>query len=189
MPDAIARVTDPLLILYRGALAGEHKSRATIEHYIGATLDYMEWAGTTGYPIDVALLTKLHVLGWLGSLWERTRAGTYSESSVRNRFVGFRCYVRWLMRNDLVPAGYKDPFAGIPLPKGPETFKQLIADDEVSAMLTFLEKAKRYRDVALVSLLYDTGMRAEEALTLKWTDFRDKSYKRAILGKDPDRRT
>lgn len=142
-----------LLVSYQRHLRAMNKRPATIDHYIGASRDYYLFADANGLP-DPTKAKREHVEMWLEHLFAH-----YAQHTARNRFVGLRMFVRWLIEEGEIT---KDPTARIPMPVVDEVDKDVATRDQVRKVIGDLEKARAWRDAALVGLVYDTGMRAGE---------------------------
>lgn len=180
---------DPHILLWKSSLEAQQKNRSTIENYLWPALHLFEFCERKGYPTSALDISKVHVTAWLADMNREVTEGTISEYTVKSRFVHARLFFRWLKAEEFVPEEWKDPFAKLSIPKTPEPFKPLVKPDEVERMLQYLEARKRLRDAALIAVLYDTGMRATEAVRLKWSDFQDRAYRRLLLGTETTRRT
>lgn len=146
-------VTDPLIASFERHLRAERKDADTVAHYAGSAKQYLAFALTTGLP-SLRVSKREHI-----ELWLETLHKTYAPASVRNRFIGLRLFYKWLATEGEIRT---NPMAKIKPPSLEETQKDVVSPDDMQKLLTFLEKAKRWRDVAVISLIYDTGMRATE---------------------------
>lgn len=142
-----------LLTSYRRHLMAEGKAPATVDHYIGSATEYLEYAEQNGLP-ELATMRREHVEMWLEELRK-----AYSPHSVRNRFIGLRLFFKWLLEDGEVQ---KNPMERIKPPIIEESPKDVVSVEDMAKVLGLLERNRKWRDAALISLLYDTGMRASE---------------------------
>lgn len=138
----------PMLTSFQRSLTADQYLQPTIDHYVGAAQQYYEATG------DV-LPTRDGVRDWLIAL----RDSGAAAASINNRWRGLRAYCKWLKKEQEVEV---DPMSGMAPPPLDETAKDVATPKEVADVLRFLEKAKRWRDYALIAILYDTGVRASE---------------------------
>lgn len=143
----------PLLTSFRRHLRAERKADASVSHYVGASAQFLAFAQEQGLP-DIPGISREHVEMWLELLHER-----YRPHTVRNRYIGLRIFFKWLDEEGEIA---KNPMARIKPPSVEEAPKDVATPEDVTKVFTMLEKAKRWRDAAMLALLYDTGMRAGE---------------------------
>jgi site-specific recombinase XerD len=147
-----------LLRSFEVHLKAEHKRQQTLDHYLGATRQFLAFAEAENMP-GVESLTREHVELWLERLHE-----TYRPHSVRNRFIGVRIFFRWLAAEGDIE---RDPTVRIKPPQVDEVEKDVADAADVARVLAMLTKAKRDRDAAMIAILYDTGLRATELADLR----------------------
>lgn len=148
-----AENSSPLLASFELHLKADGLDKQTVAHYTGATKQFIAFAQENGLPALTGIRRE-HVELWLKSLYER-----YAVASVRNRFVGLHIFFKWMIEEGEMR---RDPMTKIKRPVLEETRKDVVKAADVAKALAFLEKAKRYRDCALLAIFYDTGMRAGE---------------------------
>lgn len=152
-------------------LRGENKRPATIDHYVGAVRQYCAYAEAEHFPAVGGTRTE-HVSAWLSALRDMPTERTgkpYSEASIRNRYLGLRSFFDWLSREGDVK---RNPFGSvrerlIKPPEADESPKDVVSEADMVRVFAHLEKAKRWRDAAVIAILYDTGMRAGELAKLR----------------------
>jgi len=161
---------EALLRSYERHLRAENKRPDTIEHYVGASRQFLDLCRVERLP-GIEHITREHVEMWLGRLHE-----TYRPHSVRNRFVGLRQFLRWLVAEDEIE---RDPTAPIKAPRTDQVIKDVAAPEEMAAVFKLLdriardrkaprgERARAERDALVIAMLYDTGMRANELAGLR----------------------
>lgn len=142
-----------LLVSFKRHLRAANKRPSTIDQYIGASLNYYAYATANGLP-PPEKAKREHIETWMVDLLDH-----YAQHSVRNRYVGFRMFVRWLVAEGEIA---RDPTERIPLPTVDQVDKDVATKAQVKAALSELEKTKNWRDAAIVGVFYDTGMRASE---------------------------
>lgn len=165
---------NPYLTSFRRHLRAERKDGDTVDHYCGATAQFLAFCADEHLP-TVAGVSREHVELWLESLHD---AG-YRPATVRNRYMGLRAFYDWLdsegeiERNPFGPARQRR----IKPPIVEESPKDVVSREDMTRVMEGLEaESKRaarnrnltvpqllvLRDAALVAVLYDSGMRASE---------------------------
>lgn len=122
--------------------------------------------GTCPNPSDIDLLTLRE---WMASLYERLTA-----VSIRRKLAAVRSFFKYLQRCGLLDANVAKLLRS---PKLPKTLPRVISEERASNLLNQLpQKAatlgKRFpeRDLAIVELLYGTGVRVSELAGLRLED-------------------
>lgn len=172
-------VLPPLVKSFERHLKAERKDPDTVAHYVGATLQFLQFCYDERLPV-IENVTREHVEMWLESLHEK-----YRPHTVRNRYIGLRIFFRWLHAEGEIA---KNPMARIKPPSIEESPKDVVSPDDIARVLKMLEKEKRWRDAALIAVLYDSGMRASELADLR-TEHVDMDTGRVFIGKTKADRT
>jgi site-specific recombinase XerD len=154
-----------LLLSWRRHLRAENKSPRTIQSYTEAAEQLHAFLVAAGMPTLVSKLTQEHVEAFLEQLVDAGR----SPSTLANRYRSLQQLFRWLADDSEIP---RSPMERMRPPKVPEKPVEVLAEDQVRAMLATCS-AKTFeclRDTAIIMLLYDTGGRLGETTNLAWTD-------------------
>jgi integrase len=152
-------LADPLLKSFERSLRAENKREQTIAHYVGAARQFLTFCRNENLP-PLESITREHVELWM----ERLRT-TYKPYSIRNRWIGLRLFFKWLRSEDEIPGEPSNeygPMQRMKMPAVDEVEKDVVSPEDVARTLRMLEKSKRWRDAALLAVVYDTGMRASE---------------------------
>lgn len=155
----------PLLVSYTRSLRAANLRPSTIDHYVGASLDYYRFAAENGMP-EPTKARREHIEAWIVALQD---AG-YAQHTVRNRFVGLRRFIAWLVDEGEIA---RNPTERVRMPKADQVDKDVATKAELRAVLKAIEKrtdTRRFRDVAIVAMVYDTGLRATELASLQIAD-------------------
>lgn len=155
-----------LLTSFRVHLRAENRRPKTIEHYLSASQQFIDFIEAEGMP-HITEVSREHVELWLESLQARM-----AQASVKNRYLGLRRFMDWLADEGEIE---RNPFGPpqarrIKPPAVDATSKDVVTPDEMSRVLAMLEKERRWRDLALVSILFDTGMRVGELVEMRAHD-------------------
>lgn len=151
-----------LLASYERHLMASRKRPQTTELYLKTPRRFHEYGIARGFPLIVNIRRE-HIETWLASINEAGRS-SYTQ---RAYFVVLRQWFRWLTDEGEIP---KNPMDRMKAPALDEVQKDVVTEEEMAAALASLQKAKNWRDLAIVALLYDTGMRSTETCTLLISD-------------------
>jgi integrase/recombinase XerC len=172
--DEVGHLDDELLAAFETHLALERgRSEHTCRAYHGDIAGLLDFAAARGLGadgIDLALLRS-----WLAQM----NAAGLSRTTLARRAASARTFTRWLART-----GRAGQDAGIRLrgPKAHRTLPGVLRQDQAAAMLdraalraqgpgtTGVERAIAVRDLAMLELLYATGIRVGELTGLDLTD-------------------
>jgi len=133
-------------------------AEATIINYVRAVRDLMEWTGKT--PTE---LTETQVIAHLNRYRELKQL---SPSALNTRICGVKYYYREVLHR-------LDMAIDLPNPRRIKQIGDLLTPIEVERLLW---SARSIRHLAVLQLLYDTGLRAREAGRLRIGDF-DKTHR------------
>jgi len=116
-----------------------------------------------------------------------------SKVTVRDHWDRLSVWFRWLVKEECLA---QNPMKKVERPSVPKPLPRGAHPADVQALLEYLQSAVaqdqedcwKKRDLALVSFLFDTGVRSKEARTLKICDLRLKQRGALVRGKgDRDR--
>lgn len=184
LPEAMARVLGD----YERHLAVERDLTAhTVRAYLGDIASLLEHARRLG-DTDVTDLDLRTLRGWLAQQQTRGR----SRTTVARRATAARGFTAWLARTGRIPV---DVGAALGSPRAHRTLPSVLRADEsadlvrAAAELADDGSAVGLRDVAMLELLYATGIRVGELCGLDVDDLdRDRNVVR-VLGKGRKERT
>lgn len=132
--------------------------RRDIEQFDG----FVEARGV-GDPSDI---TKDHIIAFIAGL----RRSGMAPSTVARRVTSVRMFIRFLLAEDRMPA---DVMAGIDLGRSAQRpLPATLSVDEIDALLTAppLDTAIGLRDRAMLELMYSSGLRVSELISLNRSD-------------------
>lgn len=151
---------DELLQSWLIALRGERKSPETLKAYKTGVRAFLNFCSEQDIP---PALTKSTVVAFMASIADQEAA------TARLRLTALKRFARWLAEEeDFVPDGV----LAVRAPKLDQRVVNHFSDREVKALLKACEGQdwRDKRDRALVAMLTETGMRAEEVLGLTVDD-------------------
>ena len=135
------------------------------------------------YDVAPEAVTQLMIEAFMSWLYDKGR----SSASQARRLSGIRSFYNYMLVKDKVE---HLPTDSVDAPKAARTLPDVLSIAEVDAMLdTFdLTTVKGCRDSAIVEVLYSTGLRVSELVTLRINDlFFGEGYMR-IIGKGDKQR-
>jgi site-specific recombinase XerD len=155
-------VVDEYLVALR--VAG--RSPRTIEWYQANLAEFMRFLERDGQAATVSDLQPAAVRRWLLAL--NARPTPLAPSSMAGRVRTIKAFGTWVAAELDLPA---NPVRGVPIPRVPEQLVPSLRDPEISLLVRAAGESRHpHRDVALVLLMIDTGMRLSEVAGLKVGD-------------------
>lgn len=144
-------------------LIAENKRPRTIETYLLAVDQLKEWLGNRNQVTEVDEITGWHVKHFIGDKRLETSAAT-----AKQRWSSLSQFFGWLFDEGEIT---ENPMANFKAPKVVEKPVPLIPSDDHLAMLASCDDSfMGRRDRAILSLLWDTGLRLSEVTGLNIDD-------------------
>ncbi len=121
--------------------------------------DLQEFIAGLSEDLDVNAIEGLHIRRFVVALY-----GHNSAATVGRKLSALRTFFKFLLREELIDT---DPIVGIAGPKIGKYIPVFLTVDEVFRLLETPEKKDRFmlRDLAILELLYSTGMRVAELVS------------------------
>lgn len=158
---------DALLRSWARSLRAAGRSPETIKSYRLAAVQLAEYAREHGH----VEMSKELIEEFLDFKQQTTKPATAAQ-----RYRSLKVFCKWL-KTFLADEGFVNPMTDIPAPKVPDVLIDIFSEDDLRALLHVCEGKSFYerRDIAIVRLFMDTGMRLGEltALTLDDLDMDD----------------
>lgn len=129
----------------------------TLEYYRRVLGDFSLWLEREGVA-DLARLRPLHVRAYLVAI----RGRGYSDATVGLYARGLRAYLRFCHAEGYMPEALR-----FDMPKAERKLKRALTPAEAQALIAACEDL---RDLALLTLMLDTGLRLGEVAALTWAD-------------------
>ena len=115
--------------------------------------------------------------GWLGSLY----ASNNNPRSIQRHLSSAKGFFRFLKKNSIIRSS---PFDLITAPKAPNYLPEVLSPEDVSQLLNFKPSdSLEMRDLAIVELMYSSGLRVSEAANINLEDFEEEMSFLRVLGK------
>ncbi len=160
------------------------RSEHTVRAYLGDVEGFVERTGTT----DLATVTLADLRAWLGVL----AAEGAARATLARRSAALRTFFRWAARTGRIPT---DPSIRLTAPKRHQTLPPVLAQRDATALLDVAAVAAddadpvHLRDRAMLELLYATGIRVGELVSLDVDDVDLGANVVRVLGKGAKERT
>lgn len=164
--------------LWLSALSAQGRAKATITLYEYALRSLIEWrgghgssaasvVGTSG-PVssaasngttDLLTVSRFEALRYTQHLTE-----SHKPATVKAHVKSLRVFFGWCVEEEFVTA---NPFSRIPI-SIPQTIQTTATEEQIEAMLTSARRDRR--DLALLTLLVDSGARRAEIAAIEMAD-------------------
>ena len=122
-------------------------------------------------------LTEEMCSAWIADLFQHN----VSARSIQRHISSAKGFFNYLKKSGLV---INSPFELINSPKSPSHLPNVLSPEEVSQLLNFKPKnTQEKRDLAIIELIYSSGLRVSETINVNLGDFEDNKNFLRILGK------
>jgi site-specific recombinase XerD len=159
-------------------LRAAHKSPATIRSYLDAIGKLEAFLADTGMPRQVASIRREHVESFIEDQLARLK-----PASAANRYRSLQQFFRWLVDEDEIR---DSPMARTKPPAVAETPPPVLTPDQLGRLLRACAGPdfESRRDLAIISLLIDTGIRRAElaGLTVDSIEFPQATRRDSSVG-------
>ncbi len=151
------------------ALETEGRRPDTVSSYKWHWTPFLRWLEGVNVT-DLDALTPFLIRRWLSEYQK-----THAPASLKTVFVSLRAFLRWTQREKLLTT---DPLANVHAPKVDIPAKTALTPGQVRALVAALQRDTSplgLRNMALVTVMLDTGARASEVCALKLDDLQGDS--------------
>ena len=126
---------------------------------------------------DFKMLKEEICSTWIADLFQKN----ISARSIQRHISSAKGFFSYLKKSGLI---IDSPFELINSPKSPSHLPNILSPEEVSQLLNFKPKnAQEKRDLAIIELIYSSGLRVSEAVNSNITDFEENKSFLRVLGK------
>ncbi|MFO7325798.1 MAG: site-specific integrase, partial [Pseudomonadota bacterium] len=145
-----------------GAWMERGLSANTLAAYRADLMALQRWLAARG--VEISKATRADLLGFIA--W-RVESGARPRSTAR-QLSSFRRFYRFLVREGTLR---EDPTAQIAMPKIGRSLPKSLTEEEVEALLNapVVSDPLGARDRTMLEVLYATGLRVSELVTLKYS--------------------
>ena len=167
-----------LLGRWRKTLHQSNRAAGTIAAYCEAADRFARWLEAAGMPTDVTRISREHVEAYEAAMFDLGR----KPNSVAAQHRYLRLYFKFALAEYEIAAS---PMANMGAPFVPEILVDVPPDDDVRRLLRACEGRgfEQLRDLAIIRLLAETGLRASECMNLKVDDVNFDRDRVRVLGK------
>jgi len=168
-------------------LEENERSPITIKNYLCDLRYFVKWFEVeTGQIMTPDLITPIDLRQYKRYMNDIL---SLKPQTINRRLSSLRSFLRWAVISHLLPDDIP-PSVPKPIPevkKGP----QWLDKNEQHALIRMLQRGRNQRDLAIVTLLLNTGLRVSELCDLLWSDIVITDRKGSLVvrsGKDGKRR-
>ena len=138
------------------------------------------WLVTQGNPATLANVDESLIAAYLAALQKRT--GGFKSNSQRRLLASLRRLFRWLIANGRL---HHDPLVNIARPMPTQRFPKTLSESQVEALLEApdLTTPHGLRDRAMLELLYATGLRVTELVSIRLFEISLNDHVVRVVGK------
>jgi site-specific recombinase XerD len=162
---------------FRRGLEASNRSPSTVRVYGFSVAQLAAFLDARTMPLVVANITREHIEEWLTDVLRRRTPATASTY-----YRGVKAFFDWLVDDGELKVS---PMARVKPPHIPEHAPTMLSDNDLRRLLKTCEGSsfEQRRDLAVLRLLIDTGLRLSEAtyLTLADVDLDNKMVR--VVGK------
>ncbi len=174
----------PLIQSWLEHLDGERAlSPHTLRAYEGDLVGFLAFLSEDFLAKDPKTIdpTEIDPLTIRSFLAAQTKRGLSRRSQGR-ALAAVRGFFRWLAREGIVKA---NPAQGVRTPKAPKTLPRHLRPGEIESLLAApdVNETFGHRDRAILELLYATGLRVGELVSLDWSDLDLSARTLRVIGK------
>jgi len=166
-----------LLDSFLRGLRAENLSQRTLETYGESLRQFINFLCEKGMPIEPGKVTREYVEDFITELLAKWKPAT-----ANNRYRALQRYFRWLVDEGEIK---ESPMAKMRPPRIPEQHPEILSDDDIKALLKACEGKdfSSRRDMAIIRLLLDSGLRRGELSGLKLDDVDLDAQTVMVIGK------
>ena len=114
---------------------------------------------------------------WIGNLYSQNN----KPKSIQRHLSSAKGFFRFLKKNNLISSS---PFELVTAPKSSNTLPDVLSPEDVEQLLNFKpSNTIEIRDMAIVELMYSSGLRVSETVNINISDFEENMSFLRVLGK------
>ena len=134
---------------------------------------YMESLGIVSY----SKITDDIGTGWIGSLFSSNN----NPRSIQRHLSSAKGFFKFLKKNSIIESS---PFELVNAPKTPQHLPDVLSPEDVEQLLSLKPMdVLEIRDLAIVELMYSSGLRVSETANIDLNDFEEEMSFLRVLGK------
>ena len=114
---------------------------------------------------------------WIGDLYSQNN----KPKSIQRNLSSAKGFFRFLKKNNLISSS---PFELVTAPKSSNTLPDVLSPEDVEQLLNFKpSNTIEIRDMAIVELMYSSGLRVSETVNINISDFEENMSFLRVIGK------
>ena len=114
---------------------------------------------------------------WIGDLYSQNN----KPKSIQRHLSSAKGFFRFLKKNNLISSS---PFELVTAPKSSDTLPDVLSLEDVAQLLNFKpSNTIEIRDMAIVELMYSSGLRVSETVNINISDFEENMSFLRVIGK------
>ena len=114
---------------------------------------------------------------WIGDLYSQNN----KPKSIQRHLSSAKGFFRFLKKNNLIGSS---PFELVTAPKSSNTLPDVLSPEDVEQLLNFKpSNTIEIRDMAIVELMYSSGLRVSETVNINISDFEENMSFLRVIGK------
>ena len=159
--------------------AEKNYSDKTIDTYYTALLQFQEYIAITKSPdTNTEEITKEEVNYFLGFLHDKGM----KKRSIKLKISAVKSFFKFCYKKDIIKS---NPASLVVLPKTERTLPSFLLEKEIEKLFASFDTADplQARNAALIELLYSSGLRISEALSLNINDINEEEHTVKVKGK------
>ena len=151
----------------------ENKSIKTIEWYTCFLQRFLQFLQLNNYPIRVSEIDKTHIRAFILYLqqWAKTphTKKPLSNSTVQGYIRTLKVFFSWLLREEYIES---NAMTRIPVPRAPVKVINTFSNEHINKLATLCHTSNGtgYRNLAIILLLLDSGIRVSELVNIDIND-------------------
>ena len=151
-------------------------SNNTTKSYERDLLKFSNFVKSSGIT-NFQFITEDICSGWIADLFQKN----VSPRSIQRHISSAKGFFSYVKKNGLID---NSPFELISSPKSPNYLPNVLSPEDVEQLLSFKPKnTQEIRDIAIVELIYSSGLRVSEVVNSNTNDFEENKDFLRVLGK------
>ena len=151
----------------------EGKSPKTIEWYTGFLNRFLQFLKDNGYPTEINKVDRTHIRAFILYLQQEARTPhtgrSLSHFTVQGYVRTLKAFFSWTIREEHVE---HNPMTRILVPKAPIKIINTFSLEQLSSLVNLCDRSngQGYRNLAIILLLLDSGIRVSELVGIEIGD-------------------
>lgn len=143
-------------------LTEQDKSAKTVAAYLSDLRQFEKWLANNGIAFNVADIITRDITSWRDQLQAKQKPAT-----VNRKLVSVKQFFAWALEKQLIA---RDPARSVKLIQFEAEPPRKLSQKEERAFIRAVEKVGVLRDIAIITLMLNTGLRREEVAKLMKRD-------------------